>query len=439
MGNPGAIRQPSSLTRGDSGQAVFSPPDSPGAAAAAHSLESYLHGLADEILLLAGGDGAAIALREGGELRCRASSGIAPPLGARIDGRSGLTGACLSAGTLLRCDDSEADARVDRQVCRALGIRAMVCVPVTAGEEVVGIFEVFSSRPNAFLKVDVSALHAKAEEIADAFSVGEALTRAAVVSTADLGATGILASSWRPAPGPAPRRRVSRFSPRTWQALLGAMVLAVGVFLFLRAIRASGPAASAWAGPQTASAAPPAVETDPAVESRLNSPRRPRPRATAGTDAGGEQTLALKPASIPAPTAGTSAEAPAPPPEILIATEAPGSNPLHELVSSIPAAQPALPAHLRVSSGVPEPVLLQRVAPQYPALARQNGIEGAVVLEGLVNKNGQVIRLRVDSGNSLLVTAALRAVHQWRYRPPRLNGEAVEVPIKIVLKFELGR
>lgn len=96
-----------------------SAPRSPQAADAAETLRA----LADAILLFAGGDGTAIALAAGnGELRCRASSGIAPPLGARIDARSGLTGASLRSGTLLRCDDSEQDLRVDRQVCRSFGI-----------------------------------------------------------------------------------------------------------------------------------------------------------------------------------------------------------------------------------------------------------------------------------------------------------------------------
>jgi TonB family protein len=84
-------------------------------------------------------------------------------------------------------------------------------------------------------------------------------------------------------------------------------------------------------------------------------------------------------------------------------------------------------------------MLVRRVEPAYPALAKQSGIEGAVVLEALVTKNGQVTGLRVTSGNSLLAASALRAVSQWRYRPSRLNGEPIEVPVKITLKFELGR
>src|SRR5205085_7376949 len=113
----------------------------------------------------------------------------------------GLTGACLRAGTLLRCDDSEQDTRVDRQVCRALGIRSMVCVPVTAGQEVVGIFEIFSSQPNAFLNIETAVLRAKGEEIANCFAAEEALTRAAVATADGLGAAGDLSPSWTPAPG----------------------------------------------------------------------------------------------------------------------------------------------------------------------------------------------------------------------------------------------
>jgi TonB family protein len=421
MPNPGAIRQAKPAAR------------SPHSAAPepVQNLEAYLQGLADEILLLAGGDGVAIALAENRQLLCRAASGIAPPLGARIDARSGLTGACLSTGTLLRCDDSEQDGRVDRQVCRALGIRSMICVPLTAGEEIVGIFEIFSSRPNAFFRLDLGALHARAEEIARAFAGEEAPLGAAVVSAAEQGAP-----SWTPAPHPAPSLPLS---PKAWQAVLGVLVLALGLFLFLRAIRGSAPAASANVGPQVAAVAAPAAP--PALPQPRHRPefrRRARLRASPDT-APTRPVTPAQPASLPPARAAQPADTPAPPSQVLIATETPGGDALPQLVSSLPAAQPSLAQVTPVSSGVPAPVLVRQVQPQYPGLARQNGIEGAVVLEGLVDEKGRVRRLRVDSGNSLLISAALRAVQQWRYRPPQFNGRPVEVPIRIVLKFELGR
>src|SRR5579862_9697284 len=241
MADRGAIPQPLPTLQNNSARRRSQvSAASPQPAALAQSLQVHLQALADEILLLSGGDGIAIGLAENGELRCRAASGIAPPLGTRIDARSGLTGACLNTGTLLRCDDSEQDARVDRQVCRALGIRAMVCVPVSAGQEVVGIFEIFSCRPNAFHKLDSAALHGKAQEIANCFTAEEALARAAVANATELGTAGDLARSWTPAPPLAHRPARLRLSSRAWQAVLGALVLALGFFLVLRAIRASG-------------------------------------------------------------------------------------------------------------------------------------------------------------------------------------------------------
>jgi TonB family protein len=412
---------------------------SPELAEVAQSLQAHLQSLADEILLLARGDGVGIALAENGKLCCRAASGIAPPLGTHIDARSGLTGACLGTGTLLRCDDSEVDTRVDRQVCRALGIRAMVCVPVSAGHEVVGLFEIFSSQPNAFLNIDSAVLHAKAEEIANCFAAEEALSRAAVASVADLGTTGNLAPSWTPAP---PRERL-HLSSRTWQAVLGILMLSLGLFLLLRAIRASGPAASAWIAPQAASAAPKAAQPEQADTSSLVPRQHSRGRLRPlGARFGGQALIVASAASTRGATANsrTSESTPPPlPPDAVLAAKVSGSDPLNGLVSSVPAAQPSLPQDLRVSTGVPQPVLVQRVEPVYPVLAKQSGIEGAVVLEALVNTSGQVNDLRVASGNSLLAAAALRAVRQWRYRPPRLNGKPVEVPIRITLNFELGR
>lgn len=441
MADPGATPKP--LPTLQSNSALRRPQvyaASPQPAALAQSLQIHLQGLADEILLLAGGDGIAIGLAENGELRCRAASGIAPPLGTRIDARSGLTGACLSTGTLLRCDDSEQDPRVDRQVCRALGIRAMVCVPVSAGQEVVGIFEIFSCRPNAFLNVDSAALRGKAQEIANCFTAEEALARAAIASATELGTAGDLARSWTPAPPTIHRPARFHLSSRAWQAVLGALVLTLGLFLLLRAIRATGPAASAWITPQPASAAAAGLELPPAVTRRLDQPQPPQSHARIRS-ATAEHTLsAPKPAIIVASGHARPSEAPPQvPPSPLLAAESPGRDALSKLVDSLPASQPSVPQGLRVSSGVPQPVLVHRVEPMYPALARQSGIEGAVVLEALVAKNGQVTGLRVISGNSLLAAYALRAVSQWRYRPSRLNGELIEVPVKITLNFQLGK
>lgn len=413
---------------------------SPEQVAAAQALESHLHQLSDEILLSAGADGVAIALAGGGDLRCRASSGIAPPRGTHIDARSGLTGACLSTGTVLRCDDTEEDVRVDQQVCRAIGIRAVVCVPVTSGHEMVGIFEIFSSRAGAFREIDIDGLRAIAEEIAHCFEAEEALSRASVAVTADLGAAGELPPPWVPLSAPPlPRRPMSPATRKKWRTVLGILVVALGLFLLLRAVRspqaplaqAAPPAASGSLAAGAASNSQALERQQRVVYPRDKSSRRGQAQTVSSVDSG----------QLPAAPGNLSKrpEASLASPPVLIGAENRGSDPLGTLVSSLPIAQPAPPPPLRVSSGIAEPVLLHRVDPVYPAMAKQGRIEGAVVVDATVDKEGKISAARVVSGNALLAGAALRAVQQWRYEPYRLNGAPIAVPVKITLNFELNQ
>jgi protein TonB len=82
-------------------------------------------------------------------------------------------------------------------------------------------------------------------------------------------------------------------------------------------------------------------------------------------------------------------------------------------------------------------LLLQRVEPEYPEPARQQHIQGLVVLEAEVGKDGAVQQLTVISGNSMLATAASDAVRQWRFKPLVQNGRAVQFQIRIKVDFVL--
>lgn len=92
-----------------------------------------------------------------------------------------------------------------------------------------------------------------------------------------------------------------------------------------------------------------------------------------------------------------------------------------------------------VGGKVQEAMLLHRVLPVYPPLARQARISGMVRLEGIIGKDGVIQQLRVISGHPLLTKAALDAVQQWRYRPTYLNGVAVEVLAPIDVNFVLSQ
>jgi TPR repeat protein/GAF domain-containing protein len=100
------------------------------------------------------------------EMICRASSGTsAPPVGVILQAGSGFSGECVRTGKLSRCDDTEIDDRVDRQSCRALGVRSILAAPLRAGDRVIGLLEVFSSEPCAFREHDGTVLQRFAEII----------------------------------------------------------------------------------------------------------------------------------------------------------------------------------------------------------------------------------------------------------------------------------
>jgi len=112
--------------------------------------------------------GAAIALADGAGIVCKAASGnLAPPLGAPLDESSGISGACLRTGQVVRCDDIESDSRVDSKSCRD-GIRSVIAAPLLMMGSVVGLVEVFSNRPNAFGNEEVATLQRVATLLAAA-------------------------------------------------------------------------------------------------------------------------------------------------------------------------------------------------------------------------------------------------------------------------------
>src|ERR1700740_166860 len=90
---------------------------------------------------------------------CRASAGSsAPEVGSLLQVNSGLSGESVRSRQTLRCDDAATDPRVNRESCEALGIASVVVMPLVIGEEVIGVFELFSDKPTAFGARDLTAL-----------------------------------------------------------------------------------------------------------------------------------------------------------------------------------------------------------------------------------------------------------------------------------------
>ena len=130
--------------------------------------ETALRKITEAALTATGASGAALALRRGGAVVCLARAGeMSPPLGARLDDRSGISGECLREGEPIRCDDTENDARVDAEACRSLGLRSLAIAALRQIEgtnsTIVGILEVFSPDAGTFTDKHLDVLQQLAE------------------------------------------------------------------------------------------------------------------------------------------------------------------------------------------------------------------------------------------------------------------------------------
>ncbi len=135
---------------------------------ACNDLDAALQLLAERAQYITGASGAAIALRRGehNDMLCRATAGSnAPELGALLSMEYGLSGESVRRRQAMRCDDAENDPRVNREGCRRLGISSVVVMPIVSAEQALGVFELFSGKPQAFGERDLSALQRLSEMI----------------------------------------------------------------------------------------------------------------------------------------------------------------------------------------------------------------------------------------------------------------------------------
>ena len=144
---------------------------------AVRDLDGTLQLLAERAQYITQATGAAIALRDGDEMVCKASAGTsAPEVGARLQMESGLSGESIRTKQILRCDDAQTDGRVNRESCEALGIASVLVMPMIDGEEVLGVFELFSDHPHAFEERDIAALERMEFMVRTAIARAEACT-----------------------------------------------------------------------------------------------------------------------------------------------------------------------------------------------------------------------------------------------------------------------
>ena len=103
-----------------------------------------------------------------------------------------------------------------------------------------------------------------------------------------------------------------------------------------------------------------------------------------------------------------------------------------------PQVKAAPPKKVNISAGVELGLLVQKITPTYPPIAKAARVQGTVVLQATISKQGTIEDLKVVSGPAMLQQAALDAVRQWRYKPYLLNNEPVEVETSVQVIFTLG-
>ena len=95
------------------------------------------------------------------------------------------------------------------------------------------------------------------------------------------------------------------------------------------------------------------------------------------------------------------------------------------------------PGVVRLSQGVTGGLLVTKVPPEYPPDAKEQKIQGLVLLRVIIDREGNVSNIQLISGHPLLAPAAIEAVKQWKYRPFLLNGSPVEVETQVQVNFTL--
>lgn len=105
------------------------------------------------------------------------------------------------------------------------------------------------------------------------------------------------------------------------------------------------------------------------------------------------------------------------------------------IVGGLPDAPVAAP--VRVGGDIKPPKKIQDANPLYPDIARQARVQGIVILEAIIDPQGNVTNVRVLRSIPLLDQSAVEAVRRWKYEPTLLNGVPVPIVMTVTVNFSL--
>lgn len=414
-------------------------------------------GIAQQALLTTQATGAAIALSEGPEIVCRATTGLhAPDLGARLDTKSGLSGACVQSRRVQICSDTELDPRVDVEACRALGVRSILVAPLLYQDALVGVMELFSPVVHCFGEADIQTLEACGRRILEAMGKSENLGKREealdVARVRDHKLEPMRAPEHIRAVGPppgsessavieparvieppasllaqaadydAPRRQRDLVTTALTGLVIGLAIL-FGSLLGLRMSRRQ-------------------VVRLPAAE--------PAPQAADAVSSTPEAQANPEPPAVVEPSRPTRAGLIDPARKVEGADDKAGGLVVYQndrVVFQLPPsktnlAQTPVPTvrsegTVTLSPEVAGKLLSSRVEPQYPDQALAAHIQGSVSVRVTVDQTGKVQRARVFSGPPELAQAAVDAVKQWTFQPYAPDGTPRDFETTAIIDFKL--
>ncbi len=402
------------------------------------ALQIVLNEIAEQTCLVTGATGAAIVLQHDGEMICRARSGAtAPELGTRLGGAAGLSGECIKTGQTQRCDDVLADPRADMEASQRLGVRSVLIMPLGRENELVGLFELFSSQPAAFGERAEQNLQVLAGRIlrtqrCASECLEQHRTKPQVESKV---VSEPLRDTLPHGPAQSPENSSQRKADLvTW--ILGACVLAFTLLLAVQGTRLLGwRSVKARMHPIVAAAATRSVVNGPApnlgVSGKAKRGDAPATQSTIKPNVG----PAVPPGSLQIFENGKEVFHQRPEQNQLASgqpfqKQASGSS----LAGQLNGGQRAA---VQLSPEEAQSVLLHRVEPEYPEQARQENIQGPVVLDLHIGADGAVQNVEMVSGPAELAQASIAAVKQWRFKPRMDQGRAIEMQTRVTLNFKL--
>jgi len=421
---------------------------------AALALDVVLNRIAEQACLATGATGAAIVLLRDGGMVCRASSGSsAPEPGSQLDTTSGVSGECIRTLRTQRCDDTLADHRADAAASLRLGVRSVMAMPLLRGQELLGIFELFSSLPYAFGDRDEWTLEALAsrtlaslEQAANLPLFRKPPASERVVVPIENAVEPIPTAVRMEAEKTEEEAEQAEESTRTGSdvltLVLAVAVVACAVLLGLLIGRHLGVQTAKTKAHNTArlsaSANVRSAEAPTSTTSgEANSGKSPLPETPAFKSSG---TSAVPAGGLRVYENGKEIFRAPPTPEGARAAAAAADHEIGvERAASVEAAKHADREVIEIPSAEVDDSLVHRVEPDYPEEARQQRIQGTVALELHINADGTVAAAHLASGPPLLAQAAIDAVKQWRFKPRTEDGRPVRMHTVVTLNFQLSQ